>query len=452
VVGKTHADTHIPMVGSVRPVIAAETLDYLIACSEVLQDSAMNCVLSFDGSIEEARLHRALRLTLDAEPLLGCRFAKRWYRPVWERRDDLDELTLCRVRPQEPDRRAVRRFLIESFDPERDCQVRAELWRDATDTLGIKLSHKVADGQSLKQYVRLLADTYTKLADDPAYRPPSNPRADRSLGQLIPRLEQARLQTPRAASKPARHRATPGYWKRPVGPGRAEGPDVHIRQLDAARYTSVFEYALRRRATVFQVLLAALFMAARETMPHTPHRTLTIGSVVDLRGYAPDPNSLPLCNLFGVLPVVIEPDCAATLDQVIDQVREQFLAAREGHQDLVVPIFGLESRFVMRQAWRAIPYRWLESLARLRLTRRESALLLLTDVGSLNPEHLVFDDLEVTDAFVASGMIHDPVLSLLCASSYRSTMTLCSGVSHAFPPDQLLDRTLAALPCKVVTG
>jgi hypothetical protein len=203
---------------------------------------------------------------------------------------------------------------------------------------------------------------------------------------------------------------------------------------------------------VFQVLLAALFLAARETMPHTPGTTLTIGSVVDLRGYAPDPDNLPLCNMFGVLPVVIEPARAATLDQVLEQVRVQFLATRAGHRELVVPIFALESHPVLRRLWRAIPYRWVEALARLRLTRRESALLLLTDVGELNPEQLDFGGLEPTGAFVASGMIRDPVLSLLCASSYRGTMTICSGVSHSFPPEQLLERTLRELPSEVIRG
>lgn len=44
-------------------------------------------VVLFDGRLDEARLGRALRHLLDAEPVLGCRLVANAVPPVWQRLD-----------------------------------------------------------------------------------------------------------------------------------------------------------------------------------------------------------------------------------------------------------------------------------------------------------------------------------------------------------------------------
>ena len=41
--------------------------------------------VSFDGRMDETRLQRAVRLLLDAEPVLGCRLDAEAVPPVWRR-------------------------------------------------------------------------------------------------------------------------------------------------------------------------------------------------------------------------------------------------------------------------------------------------------------------------------------------------------------------------------
>ena len=50
----------------------------------------VNTVVQFPGRLDAQRLRRATRLSVDAEPILGCRFVDSWYHPYWQRRNDLD--------------------------------------------------------------------------------------------------------------------------------------------------------------------------------------------------------------------------------------------------------------------------------------------------------------------------------------------------------------------------
>ena len=98
---------------------------------------------------------RAVRLTMDAEPVLGCRFVKHPWRPYWERRDDLDRLHLCSVvEPQDPESE-LWRFIAMPLDPYEDSQVQVRIFRSGTDTLCVRLDHLAADGAGaiLRRYL-----------------------------------------------------------------------------------------------------------------------------------------------------------------------------------------------------------------------------------------------------------------------------------------------------------
>lgn len=65
-----------------------DQVNYLDGASN---DKQGRSVVTFDGHVDANRMVRAVRLTLDAEPILGCGFVERPRRLCWERRDDLDD-------------------------------------------------------------------------------------------------------------------------------------------------------------------------------------------------------------------------------------------------------------------------------------------------------------------------------------------------------------------------
>ena len=87
--------SHIP---ATIPASKADVSQYLL---RHVSSQEAQIVLSYNGPVDGDRLARAVRLAVDAEPVLGCRFFDHWYRPFWQRRDDLDSIDLCSVVPSD---------------------------------------------------------------------------------------------------------------------------------------------------------------------------------------------------------------------------------------------------------------------------------------------------------------------------------------------------------------
>ena len=163
--------------------IRAPMGDWTMGLLRTVNDATLHVVISLDGPVEEARLARAVRLLLDAEPVLGCRFVPSTWRPFWQRRDDLDHVPLCR-RIDSPPSAELGTLLADPVDPLRDPLVRLTILRGQTDTLWLRISHLAADGAGARDCAHLLAAIYSALAADPEFRPMPNLDGRRSLRQV----------------------------------------------------------------------------------------------------------------------------------------------------------------------------------------------------------------------------------------------------------------------------
>ena len=59
--------------------VPADTAIYLMRAAGDMQ---INCVVDLPGRVDEDRLGRAVRLLMDAEPVVGCRFIVNWWSPA----------------------------------------------------------------------------------------------------------------------------------------------------------------------------------------------------------------------------------------------------------------------------------------------------------------------------------------------------------------------------------
>lgn len=403
----------------------------------------MNLVLGFEDEVDAERLRRAIRLTLDVEPILGCRFEERWYRPVWRRRDDLDAIELCEAE-DDPDGEGLSRFLARPLDDRNTCQVLGRVFRGHRHTVGLKLSHRVGDGQALKQYAYLLADVYRALGEDPGHVPAPNPYRDRSLRQMVARVDEARQEELRQYHREhLEERTNLARWL----PDRAVrgGPYAHIETISPERYARWFAYARERRATVLHVLLAALFRATREIVPVSGDRPLPICSAVDLRRYVRLAEPPPFCNLFGMINIALPQTGLDSLDETVLRVRDEVMAERK-QLGLTSPPFSLETNRKTRLMIRCVPFRWAKRFLEGRLPKVITGLPLLTDVGGIDAKRLDFGGPRVVSAAAVSGQCLDGSLMLFCVSSFGDRLTIGVNAAGADPTRSVLSQLLQVLP------
>ncbi|MGC9780879.1 MAG: hypothetical protein HZR80_16670 [Candidatus Heimdallarchaeota archaeon] len=158
-----------------------DNLNYLLRCET---DQQINFIFQLDGQVDAERMKKAVRLTLDAEPVLGCRFVKDRRKTYWERRDDIDGLNYFEVIETTKVENELNKFILSQIDPSLDSIIQVKIFRSEKDTLMIKSDHSVMDGGGFYDYLTLLCDIYNKLTENPSYNVQPNIQASRGLKQV----------------------------------------------------------------------------------------------------------------------------------------------------------------------------------------------------------------------------------------------------------------------------
>jgi NRPS condensation-like uncharacterized protein len=168
-----------------RRVIPASVQDWFSVIIGIGHDRTIRLVLDFDGTLDHPRMSRAIRLLMDAEPILGCRFVPRLFRACWRTREDLDSLEPCTIATAGEVTRELKAFMAQSIDPHHDPLIQIRIFRASTDTICIKLSHAAMDGGGFKALVERLTTLYRRLAVDASSMPAADPVTDRGQGQVL---------------------------------------------------------------------------------------------------------------------------------------------------------------------------------------------------------------------------------------------------------------------------
>jgi NRPS condensation-like uncharacterized protein len=285
------------MSATIPPRLPARTEDVVLHMMGAMCVPQIQGVLHFAGPLDGPRLRRALRLLLDAEPVLGCRFVARWVRPYWQRlpEEALDAAELPREGGDQES------FLAEPMLADSGPRI-AALWLRAEDGDRVVLTvhHQAADAGGVKELLYRLAGIYRALGDDPEHRPA--PRlGSRSLRQvygpllpaLLPGLLLRMLRDLRTGLWP------PRSFTLPMGANMEGLPAFGLLHLDPQRVS-----ALRARvpgATINDLMGAAVLRALVKVGRWDRRRTLRLWGTVDLRRYLPEHRADGLCNLSGFM-------------------------------------------------------------------------------------------------------------------------------------------------------
>jgi len=411
----------------------------------MISDMQIHCVISFAGhpdhKIDEQRMAKAVKLTLDAEPILGCRFAVRRWRMLWERRTDLHEAELFSFAASENTEAEMLRFLSEPSDPCKDLMVKVLLLRsDTKDRLCIKVSHLAADAAGVKDYAYLLASVYRKLADNPGYRPVPNLNGSRSMRQISRQfgflkkigILRRTLTEVKQSVFPRKHCSFPLIKGDPAD--RA----FVIRRISPELFREIRAYGKRHGATLNDVLLTAICRSFFDLIQPAPDVPLRLISTADLRRYLPSGKAEAICNLSGIFHLKLnrkpDDDFKDTLIEIHRQmnfIKNDFIGL--GYH----PIFVLSSLLV-------------PASLNLRIGKKKAEKLLdgdrktppgFTNMGAIDTEQLVFGDAEVTDAFLTAPVMFSPLL-LIGLSGFGESLTMSVGFSNAAVNKPLVERVL----------
>lgn len=405
------------------PTLRAEFMDWIV-CLMVesgMMRAHMGAAIRFEGRLDEQRLARALRLLLDAEPVLGCRFVAEHDLPHWERPDDLDGLVTVPVRVSDDAAADAASFVAAGLDIHGGPQVFAEVFRSpGGDTLAVKVNHASVDGGAMKQTLYHLAQIYRQLASDPGYVPECDADAPRTLAAI------ARTATPGERLKALRlrrHFPRTDWSVRGLG---GEGEPAYIDDVvEPLAFRRLIEFGKMRGATVHDVLLAGYYRALYAVLKPAEGSHTPVNMSADLRAWLPSgirmaPANLPTTWAVDV-PFQGTESFEATLARVVEQTRD-FKDADVGRVRAFEAMLG--DRLVRLVGMRTMRRYW----ARITRAFEGTGYPSLTNLGVLDEEALGFG----ADAPVAGARLFGPVGHpggfILTVSTFRHRFQLSAGI------------------------
>lgn len=360
--------------------------------------------LNLDGRVDVQRLSVATRRLVDTYPVLGCRFVDHWWRPYWQRHEDLDQISLTELRLTRDLQRDLTTLLNKDSDPRFDAQFQVIVLRQQNDCLCFRINHMCFDQTGFFQAIERLAHIYNRLALDPKYRSKLN-LADRSLldiGRSLGFRGKTRiLQNAREAILRLRKS---GKWNIPEP---VDGPEVgyfisHRLSSDQAR--AVFRIARSARVTVHVVLLAAFALAVDDVLGNDGKSPLPVAFSVDLRTLV-KANPESMANKLGVTLMFVSDPATVGFSGLLAQLRQQYKELRNSYLGVVSPALIFETYPVVRSVYRLIPY----AVKRRLFSRSNPREVLGNIIGiatSTNRDatHLAFGDAKPSSIGVGSGL------------------------------------------------
>ena len=384
-----------------------ETCDLMQYFYTTVHDPVIRALLRFSGRIDPGTLKRAVDLSSGAVPQIRCCFSQEKH--AWEDRGFTAEQMVRIVDAGEGEDPSDKLMLSAiAFFEEPHLKITLVRGRKA-DSLCVVISHLVADGVGLKQYLALLAGLYTacEAGQEPAPQKPGD-RSVRQLSKSFRFGEKLRI----FSSKMDYEKQNPSMFL-PFEKGEGE-PFCVLRRIEPERFSELHAYAKSRGATLNDLLLAAYFRA-HHTLTGCPK--LVLPCPVDARKYLPEASQCGVCNLTSSYMVRLSVGENDSFDKTLRAVSEQMTAQKNS-------IASLKGPLLLDLLFRMLPYSATRSMF---FKTFYIPFISFTNIGVLKPELLRFGRTETADAYLTTAVKKAPLFQV-SVSSFAGRCTLSSNM------------------------
>ena len=393
--------------------IRTEAFDVMQNFYRAVHDPLIRCTMHFSGRVKPDILARAVNLSIPAVPQIVCGFSEKshgWV-PGGFTADDMIHI----VQGGED---AMKKLQLTPLDFEHGPQLGLFLAQgEQDDALCVTISHLVADGAGLKQYLYLLAELYSRCEADSGYHTPAQP-GDRSLGQLLrgyrfgERMKILSAEVKGLKQDPSMYPPLRGDRNRPF---------LVRTVLEAPAFSSVVSYGEQRGASVNDMLMTAF---ARAMAHWTGNSHVAFPCPVDIRKYLREPERCGVCNLTSNYICDAEIRPGEPFEETLRGISAQMKAQKGSTACLKGPA-------LLRPLSRVLPYPVFHSLFSKLFT---IPVVSYTNIGVLDEKRLAFGTAQLNDAFLSTAVKYAPYFQL-SVSTWRGTCSLCSSF-HGTPEDE----------------
>jgi NRPS condensation-like uncharacterized protein len=406
------------------PVNAYDICNYVAKYK--MANFQIQAIMKLDGRLDFDKLVRAVRLSLDAEPVLGCGFIKKCS-PYWKRFDDIDNINFCSMVETDNTDEAVQRFLESPMCMDNAPVFIVKLIRSGThDTLGVKINHVCSDGAGAKEYIQLLSDIYSHIdAGDMEYTPDPSVRSREDHENLLCALGKENLKT----SWRLHEQIALPTWRFPWKNRRMGDTRFAVCRLPYGHLDILKNYAKTRDATINDLILAAIFRAMFEISKPPYGVPMDIPITMDLRKYLPDHKAQAIRNLSGGVVIKIGRKPHESFEGTLSRIMSLTKYFKNKHPSVENIRFA---DYIEKTNFRQICSYFKAVSQIIDLTSQSPFFVVdkcspvLSNMGLISKSLIKFGKNVVTDAYIIPPVVRSPGI-LLVASTYNGIITLAVG-------------------------
>jgi len=375
----------------------------------------IQAVIAFGKCLDTNVLKKAVRLSLDAEPVLRCQFIENDTQPYWQPFENPDEIQWFEFVQNDSNQVAIEQFLKSPFYCEEQMLSVRLIRGNDNDTLCVKISHACSDAGGLKQYLQLLAEIYSSLLKDSSYKPQPNTKRrldQKSYFEALGIKEPLTLLDPNAQTMPA-------TWAFPYHGVDSKDMHISMRRFAGASFDRIRAFGKSHAVTINTIILTSFFRSMFQLLNPSPGDDREICVTMDLRrSFKTDP-SQDICNLsVTITPRTYRVEEEAFLE-TLKRVSKSIDELKHAQAEL--------SGSVIIEAQEAIEYSQLLALfqaAKPKVLETGKFTPTLTNMGIISP--LQFGQIPAHDAYLVPPTINAPGFGL-GVSTYNRILTLFVG-------------------------
>jgi NRPS condensation-like uncharacterized protein len=418
----------------------AEPLDLIAVCLRPVSNQLLFVILKFGDRIDVERMQKTICKLLYTYPLLACELdiSPRW--PVWKMRKDIDHLKRVTVQNEEADESLMAEHVGRHRDPGSPT-IHVTLFRGrTTDALCFDVDHTLADAAGAKDLVYAAAEIYRQLEQGSYHSAPTARIGERSHKPVMRKFSPYKM-----LALLAKWRAPGGKWKFPVPERESEaGCAYSIRRLPPEAVGHLKKYCKQHKATINNVLVAALYCALNDLDESNKVSVRPIRITVDLRRYLADRTKLRIANLSSSICVNLERDPCDSFDETLSHMSDT-LGKIKADSPGIGATLALDLIFLVGfRGARTILQTFFKSGI-----ESGKANPFLTNLGIIDDTRVNFGATKAIDGYLLGPSLLVPGLSI-SASSFKENLTINAGFradnATRAMVESTLDRMVSYLP------
>lgn len=411
----------------------------------------IQAIMKLDGRLDFNTLVKAVRLSIDSEPVLGSRFIK-LDSPYWKPFDNIDNINLCSLEETNNPGESIQRFLESPLDMAKDPVFKVILIRSENyDTMGLKINHACCDAAGVREYILLLSDIYSRISTgEDAFVPKPSIRSKNDHEKLLSAFSEKNSGKPWSIMKQIAFPTWNFPWKNmKIGSTRFVFSRLPYGHLDVMK-----SYGKARNATVNDLILTAVYRAMFELSKPPYGSPMDIPITIDLRKYLPDNKAEAIRNLSGGIVMRLARKASEPFEDTLSRVMSLTKKIKEGHpgkENLLWAELIEKMNFNQICAYFKTTSQFNDMLSHNPFYVVDKCSPVLSNFGFISKSLIKFGDKVVTDAYIAPPVVRAPGI-LLVTSTYNGIITLGVGYYEPSVRKADMERLLNKIRDELVRG